>query len=606
MIKKPEITWQSIVGALLVSTIISLAYPYIVLKLGMGPNVSVLAAFLGALFLLAFSSKTRGANALQNNIIQSAATSAASTAFMCVVAAAFGYLAMNESVPKEAQVSISPWQMFFWLSCSGAIGVFFSALFRRYFIDDPQMIFADGVAAAETINVLDEAGDGGGRIRTLGLSAALGAVVAFFRDGLPFLQTWSFAGRFAIGMEWNVLSIGTGMLIGINVGLSMLLGTAVVYFFGPYIMDHAGLSIVLSNVAPQNVEQVRTLIAAGGQLTPEQTQFLQQHGGQALNYLKGSHFSIAMMWFMWPATAIMITAALTSVLLKWKSLVVMFRGLNSAKTPAAGQEDVSLRTVILMSALFTVLLGFLQYFNFGLPVWQTIAAVLLGLPLILVGVRVLGETNNGPVSLMANSLQVIFRIFSPSIGHNLVAAGMSGNINSQGEGLMQVYRTGKMVGSTPRILTWVQFWAVGIGAAAVAVMYPILTHRYRLGEELVAPTGLKLSNMAVLMSKGISAFPPGALQWTVIAAIVGVVITLLKDIKKWSWLPSAAGFGFALILPGTLNLAVGIGAVLGWVWSKLSPLTYERHCVTVASGLIGGEALVAGLILPVLFYFGVF
>jgi uncharacterized oligopeptide transporter (OPT) family protein len=600
-----EITWQSVVGAFVVSALISMAYPYIVLKLGMGPNVSVLAAFLGALFLLAFASKTRGANALQNNIIQSAATSAASTAFMCVVAAAFGYLEMNESVGPEAHVKIGPWQMFFWLFCSGAIGVFFSALFRRYFVEDPQMIFADGVAAAETINVLDSTGGGGSRLRTLGLSAALGTVVAFFRDGIAFLQTWSFAGRFSIGMEWNVLSIGTGMLIGINVGLSMLLGTAVVYFFGPIIMDHAGVSIVLGNVAPQYVEQVRTLITSGAQLTPEQTEFLTAHGGLAMRYLNNNHFSIAMMWFMWPATALMISAALTAVLLRWRSLVAMFRGLNQPKASTASREDVSLRTIILMSLLFTLLLAAFQHFNFSLPFWQTVASVILGLPLILVGVRVLGETNNGPVSLMANTLQAVFRIFSPSIGHNLVAAGMSGNINSQGEGLMQVFKTGKLVGSTPRILTWVQFWAVGIGAAAVAIMYPILTNRYKLGEELVAPTGLKLSNMAVLMSKGIAAFPPQALTWTVIAAVAGVVIVLLKDLKRWHWLPSAAGFGFALILPGTLNLAVGIGAVIGWVWSKYSPKTYEDHCVTVASGLIGGEALIAGLLLPILFYFGI-
>ncbi len=602
---KNEITWQSIVGAFFVSALISMAYPYIVLKLGMGPNVSVLAAFLGALFLLAFASKTRGANALQNNVIQSAATSAASTAFMCVVVAAFGYLAMNESVGPEAQVSIGPWQMFFWLFCSGAIGVFFSALFRRYFVDDPQMIFADGVAAAETIKVLDGTSDGSSRMRTLGVTAVVGAIVAFFRDGIAFLHTWLFAGRFSIGLEWNVLSVGTGLLIGINVGLSMLLGTAVVYFFGPIVMDHAGQSIVLSNVAPQYVEQVQAIITAGGQLTPEQSEFLRLHGGLAQRYVQDNHFSIAMMWFMWPATALMITAALTAVVLRWRSLVAMFRGLGQSKTSTVGREDVSLRTIILMSLLFMVLLAGFQHFNFNLPFWQTVAAVILGLPLILVGVRVLGETNNGPVSLMANTLQAVFRAFSPSIGHNLVAAGMSGNINSQGEGLMQVFKTGKLIGSTPRILTWVQFWAVGIGAAAVAIMYPILTNRYRLGEELVAPTGLKLSNMAVLMSKGIAAFPPDALSWTIIAAVVGVLLTLLKDIKGWRWLPSAAGFGFALILPGTLNVAIGIGAIIGWIWSKYSPESYERHCVTVASGFIGGEALIAGLILPVLFYFGI-
>ncbi len=602
---KPEITWQSIIGAFLVSTIISLAYPYIVLKLGMGPNVSVLAAFLGALFLSLTARATRGQNAVQNNIIQSAATSATSTAFMCIVAAAFGYLAMNESV--DVKLHITPWQMFTWLCCSGAIGVLVSALFRRYFVDDPEMIFADGVAAAETINVLDEsAGSSTGyRLPTLGVGAAVGIIIAFVRDGLNKLPTLGIASRFGVGIEWSVLSVGTGMLIGLNVGLSMLLGSLVVWVFGPTVMQHAGTAILNNSIAPQYLDQINAL-AGAGQLTEAQTALLHQHGGMMANYLSGSHFPILMLWFMWPATSLMICAAMTAVILKWRSIVQMFRGMTSARQAGAERTDVSPVTILILSVLLTILLAFIQYRHFGMPYWQTIAAVVCGLPLILVGVRVLGETNNGPVSLMANTVQAIFRLFSPAIGHNLVAAGMSGNINSQGEGLMQVYKTGKMVGSTPRVLTWVQFWAIPIGAAAVAIMYPLLINHYGLGGDgLAAPTGLKLANMAVLMSKGIAAFPPGALLWTVIAGAAGIIIALAKDKLGWGWLPSAGGFGFALILPGTLNLPIALGAIGGWIWSKADPASYERYYITVASGFIGGEALIAGLVLPVLFYFGI-
>lgn len=602
--KKPEITWQSVVGAFLVSTLISMAYPYIVLKLGMGPNVSVLAAFLGAIFLSIFATKTRGQNAVQNNIIQTAATSATSTAFMCVVAAAFGYLSMNESV--NVKQVITPWQMFTWLSCSGTIGVLVAAMFRRYFMEDPKMIFADGVAAAETINVLDKGGQSKGKLGTLGIGAVVGIVVAFFRDGLSILKTIPFAMRFGIGFEWNVLSMGTGMLVGINVGLSMLLGTIVVWIFGPMVIKMAGLAIVHANIAPQYLNQVNSLIAAGAaNLTDAQKVFLSQHGTMASRYINNNHFPISMLWFMWPATAMMIFAAFTAVALKWRSIVGVFKGLSVTQQVGGVRQDISIKTIIVLGSLLTLMLAYIQYAHFNMPYWQTIVAVLCSFPLILAGVRVLGETNNGPVSLMANTLQAIFRIFSPNIGHNLVAAGMSGDINSQGEGTMQVYKTGLLVGSTPRILTWVQFFSIPIGAAAVAIMYPILVNRYTLGEGLTAPTGLKLSNMAVLMSKGVSAFPPGALKWSIIAAATGIIITLFKDIKKWTWLPSASGFGFALILPSTLNIAIATGAIIGWLWSKSSPDSYKNHFVTVASGLIGGEALIAGLILPILFYFGI-
>src|SRR5438067_8110962 len=157
---KRELTWQSITGAFLISSLVAGSFPYVVLNLGMGQNISVVSAFLGAIYLNVTAWKTRGNNRLLNNIIQTAGSSAAGTAFMCVIAAAFGFLDQNEVANIHMQ--ISPWAMFTWLSCSGMIGVVFTALFRRHFLDDPKMIFADGVAAAETVIVMD-AGTGAGQ-----------------------------------------------------------------------------------------------------------------------------------------------------------------------------------------------------------------------------------------------------------------------------------------------------------------------------------------------------------------------------------------------------------------------------------------------------------
>ncbi len=63
--------------------------------------------------------------------------------------------------------------------------------------------------------------------------------------------------------------------------------------------------------------------------------------------------------------------------------------------------------------------------------------------------------------------------------------------------------------------------------------------------------------------------------------------------------------GFALILPGILNIPIALGTIVGWIWMKSSPESHKRHCITLASGFIGGEALIAGLVLPILFYFGI-
>jgi uncharacterized oligopeptide transporter (OPT) family protein len=596
-----ELTWQAVVGAAIVSSLVAFSYPYIVLKLGMGPDVSLLSAFLGAIFLYGAAWKTRGRNRLMNNIIQTAGTSASSTAFMCVVAAAFGYLDQNRSV--NVHVELTSWKMFTWLICSGAIGVLFIPLFRHYFLSDPKMIFPDGVAAAETIMVMD-AGGGEARAKTttLGVGALVGAVFSFINDGLNLLKPVYFSSRFGIGVDWNLLSVGIGLLIGLRVSLSFFGGTVLVWLFGPLIMDRVGIAIVNSGIAPENVAACDALQAQGRAAL--QDPFI-ANCGMLANYLGGNQFSILLQWTMWPATALLVASALTAVVIRWRSIAAMFRRIAARRRDIEQRErgDISLRTTIVGTALLTVLLAYIQNRHFGMSYVETAVAVIVELPLMLAGVRVLGETDFGPVSVTANALQAVFAVFWPQrIAHNLIAAGMAGDGNSQAEGTIQDFKTGQLVGSTPRTLTYTQLCAVPVGAAAVAIMYPLLIDKYGLGgvDGLVAPTGLKMANMAVLLSKGPAALPSGAAAAIVAGALVGIALALASERSWGTWVPSAAGLGFGMILPGTLTFLVGVGGILGWLWQRRSPGTYGRLHFTVAAGLISGDALISGLLLPVL------
>lgn len=606
--EKLELTWQAAVAAFIVAALVSASYPYVVLKLGMGPNISVVSAFLGAVMLLGLARKTHGRNRLMNNIVQTAGTSAASTAFMCVVAAAVELAAQNPTVTSDSLNgihTIPPWPMFWWLFSSGGIGVLFTVLFRRHFLDDPKMIFADGVAAAETINVLDSPGpEARDKLWMLGGCSLLSALANALRDIWGVLHNTFFgpmARSLGIGIEWGFLNIGTGLLIGLNVGLSMLAATIVIWITGPILIDSGiGKEIVLSNVAVEHRTKSETLIDKNwDDLTKDEQKFVKEKGGKQAAYMQGNYFSILLAWYMWPATGLMIAAAITAVLLKWRSIVESFKHLR-AEAGQGKSEDVSLTTVIVGSVILTGILAVVLNNYFGMGYLQTIVAVLCSLPLILVGIRVLGETNNGPVSVMMNGLQAVFAVFWPtSIGFNLLASGVAGSCNAEGQGTIQDFKTGRLVGSTPRILTWVQLAAVPIGAAAVAIMYPLLTARYKLGEELTTPTGVKIANMAILLSQGLEAFPRGALLWTIIASVTGILMVLVIHFWKIEWLPSAAGFGFGLILPGTLNIPIAIGGIGGWLWMTYHRPSFDRFAVTVASGFIAGEALLGGLILPV-------
>src|SRR5262249_56386082 len=111
---RKEFTTRAVVASLVISAVIGAAYPYIVLKLGFGPNISVVAAFLGFLSLgLLFKDFSRW----ENNVIQSAGTAAGQTSFLCVIMAAFDMLRMDTSLGFS--FTLTPLQSFLWLTSAG-------------------------------------------------------------------------------------------------------------------------------------------------------------------------------------------------------------------------------------------------------------------------------------------------------------------------------------------------------------------------------------------------------------------------------------------------------------------------------------------------------
>jgi len=147
------------------------------------------------------------------------------------------------------------------------------------------------------------------------------------------------------------------------------------------------------------------------ELTFHEQAFISVYGDKQANFMKGEKlFNVVLLWFMWPATGLMIFSAITAVLLKWRTVIASFTQLR-AHSAHEKREDVSLTTILVGSAILTVLLAVIQERNFGLSYVQTAVAVLCTLPLILVGNRVLGETNFGPISVMMNGLQAIFAVF---------------------------------------------------------------------------------------------------------------------------------------------------------------------------------------------------
>src|SRR5262249_47266918 len=158
--------------------------------------------------------------------------------------------------------------------------------------------------------------------------------------------------------------------------------------------------------------------------------------------------------------------------------------------------EFPLRWVGLGAAAATIMLMIVQYVCFDLPLWLTFIAALLSVPLMLVGLRVLGETNWGPISQVTNVIQAVFAAIAPgNLTTNLVASGTTGTVAVQSEAIMQDYKTGHIIGSTPRYLTYSQLIAAPIGAAAVAFTYPLYKATYGIGGDhgLSSPISIRIA-----------------------------------------------------------------------------------------------------------------
>jgi len=582
-----ELTPTAVIAAVLVAGIMGASYPYMVLKLGFGPNVSVVAAFFGFLILNVIA--RRSYDRYQNNIVQTAGTSAAQTAFMCVLLGAFDMLRASETI--DFHLELTPIKSFLWLWIACTLGVLLAVPLRRHFIVDEKLPFADGVAAGETLIVLDpprgsakgnEAWDRARKAaKALGIGVLLSALVMLFREDAKMFgflpEGWAPAesvtigaagaafvvANMGIGVSYSLLAIGSGMLIGLRINVSMILGGVIAWIVMPYFLIKEG-------VLPDNPSRTAVLY-----------------------------------WIMWPATGMLVAGGLTALALRWRLLVDTFRSLRGAKISST---EFPLSWVAAGVIVLSIALCIVQYVMLDMAIWLTLLAIILSVPLMLVGLRVLGETNWGPISALSNMMQGVFAVIAPgNVAANMVASGTTGTVAVSSEAIMQDYKAGEMIGSTPRSLTIAQLLAVPIGAAAVAWTYPKLVETYGIvGEkaQLTSPISRKWAGFAELLKGGTGNLASSAMWALLVFAILGIIFTVLESNKKWKpFVPSPTGIGIGMLVPFVVVASMLIGGIIGTIWDRADKKSSALYLVPLASGFIAGEALIA-VFVPVLIWAG--
>jgi hypothetical protein len=614
-----ELNWRLIILGVVLCAIGAAATPYVTLKLGQSVDLTMAGMFLAAYVL---GGRMNGKElAIQLNIIQTMIGMCTGIAFMVVILAAFYYI--QTIFHRDIGFHPTALQMFLWLLVSANLGIFMGVVPRKSVLRDRSIPWPGSKAVLGIAQTLtDPSASESTRVRrdVLMISTGGAGFLTFLRDGLGVIPPIVANAALNISMGLEMAGVGIGMLVPLSVGLSGLLGTYVVATFGERVAKLAALS----GAAPEQYDACLGLMdkfaGLDGAEKTNALQFLTTHGGQAAEYVTAtSHFKYVVQWMMWPATAMMIAAALTSVIVPVvKNMANKRRGLAAEEeVKSLADEHVPLWWVVSGIGISVILLVWMTSTWFGMDWREVLLAVAIQPFLIVAGLRVLGITGSGPVSLMANATQFLFGLLWPArIRSNLSAAYISANPQAASENVVPSFWVAQRLGGRYRTLILAQLIVIPVGAFLTPLVFTMLQKTYGIGlnpGQLSAPTGIKIASLAIVMEKGLGYLPRGAMLASAIAIAIGIVFQLLLSWTKrdskgnehsrlW-WVPIPAAFGFALILPASLNIAIAIGSVISAVWHRLSPKeegSFSMFAVPVASGLVAGEAMVGAILLPAL------
>jgi OPT family oligopeptide transporter len=556
-----ELTARAIVAGCLIGVVLTAGNVYTGLKTAYTDGGSITAAVLAfALLGAKRAGTTRPFTVGENNLTQTIASSAA--VMSVLVIGPIAALSLSGHVYPS-------WAIILWGIAIGAVGVLVARALRHRLIVVEDLPFPTGRATGEVIETMHAAGSKDlGRAWILLGAAIVAALVTWFRDGKPVLLPqgltlpWGHAALIAaslwLGVSVSPVMAAAGVLIGPRGGVSVLLGT----------------------------------VAGWGLLAPVVL---------ARGWVASTDYGPLSGWLLWPGVALLISSALTALLLDWRSIVRGARDLATMRRSAAdgdekGHTGRGIWTfVALASVLVTLVMGWAV---FGINPLLLLAA--LGFAFVMAGVcaRAAGETDLAPVGSAGSLGQILFG--APSIATSLVCGAAITGIATQTAQTMWAFKAGHRLKANAHVQAMGQLLGLLVGAVVAVPVYSLIVGVYGLGTTVMpAPGALSWRATAEAVQLGTTAMPNGAGWATVVAFAVGVALTLLGQTRVARFLPSAVPLGIAFLLPPALGGAIFMGSMAFAILRALRPQWTEQHAPSLAAGAIAGESL-TGIVIAAL------
>ena len=543
-----ELSARAVALGILLGIPLAAGNVYAGLKLGVvdaGGATIVLVAFA------LFGAGRRRFSPAEAAVCQVTGSSAASMALTAGLVGPIPALVMSDRAVAPAAVVL-------WGCALAVFGSLLAIPFRRTFIEVKQLAFPSARATGEVIRRLFA--EGAGRRAAVWLLAGAAAVAAAFtvaRDHLHWIPgEWIApvavagvpAAGLGLGASASPLVAGAGVLVGARIGLSMLLGAAVAWFVaGPVLIDR-GIS------GPGYLELIN--------------------------------------WTMWPGAALMLTASLTALAMVAGELVRSLRAAPVAAEATAGW----VRPVLAATAVALVVAGWIL---FRVHPAHALLAVAAAAVLSVAGMHATGATDQTLSGPFGGLTQVAIGAFRPGeVVTPLHGGGVVNGAVTHSSQMMTAWKTGEVVGSSPRRLLAAQLAGIATGAMTAAAAFWLVHRAYGVGTEAMpSPAATSWKVTADAVASGTRGMPPGAALAALVAGLAGVLLTLAERRERVArFLPSAIAMGVGFIVPATITVTLALSAIAFALVTRRAPDWSQRNAAPLASGLILGEAF-AGVVL---------
>jgi len=551
-----DLTVRSLVSGLLVGALLCIANLYMGLKTGFWDGGQITASILA--LALTSGRLTR----LENNVAQTAASAVGG------IPAAAGLLGAIPAL-QLLGIHVPGWGIALWGLALGFVGVMIALALRRRLLEEEDLPFPTGVATAEVIEVLHAGGpESRGRARALLTGGLAAAVISWFRTGKPAIipEVLSVPGRVAgvpleslgIGLSTSPLLWGVGVVVGPRVAIGLLSGSVLGWLvLGPWLVR-----------GPLHLAPDRGAISS---------------------------------WLSWPATALMVGAALVSLVHQAGMVSGALRDLRSV---ASGRSRARLHAALLAAgaAIGTVVIGKVV---FDLRPLYTVLALGLSVLGASICARSAGLTDLSPLGTVGQVTQAVYGAIAPGQpAVNIAAGSVVAGAATQTSMLLWSLKAGRLLRAPVGRQVAAALAGCVLGALLCMPAYGLLLRAYGLtSTDLPMPTALQWKVMGEVVAQGLAALPPGALRAVVAAAAVGIVLATAEESRARRLVPPAVAVGIGALVPFDYSLTIACGAAVVVVGGRFWPWLRTAAAGVAAAGLIAGDSLV-GVAVALLRSFG--